>query len=184
MRHSLYVLYLCPCLDLCLFISNLCDLFLIFIFIFIIVNRIISWIQTHTFLCLFLEFFLLLLDENLDEECEWSSASRCCLAFSWFFANFSLALLIKVLLIKKSVYIVVPSLRLYFNSALSSLWIVSSKMLSRKFTWQITEAVSQTNHSAKGKISSFNTIWGSAVVTILIIQMFVMLNQYSVHTSQ
>ena len=31
-----------------------------------------------------------------------SSASGCCLTFAWFFANFSLVLLIKVLLIKKA----------------------------------------------------------------------------------
>ena len=33
-----------------------------------------------------------------------SSDSGCCLAFTWFLANLNLALLIKVLLIKKSVY--------------------------------------------------------------------------------
>ena len=42
----------------------------------------------------------------MDEKCEQflnrkSSASGCCLAFAWFFAKFSLTLLIKVLLIKK-----------------------------------------------------------------------------------
>ena len=93
----------------------------IFIFgsIFIIINCIISWIQTFLFffrVCLleyvfleyayFLEYVLLLLDDNVDEECQYfsdikSSASGCCLAFAWFFANISLVLLIKVLLIKK-----------------------------------------------------------------------------------
>ena len=34
-----------------------------------------------------------------------TKASGCCLAFAWFFANFSLAWLTKVLLIKKSVYL-------------------------------------------------------------------------------
>ena len=52
-RHFLYVLYLCPCLDLGLLMSYLCDLFFIFIFIFIIINCIISWIQTPLFFCLF-----------------------------------------------------------------------------------------------------------------------------------
>ena len=33
-----------------------------------------------------------------------SSSSGCCLAFVWFFANFSLMLLIKVLLIKKCIF--------------------------------------------------------------------------------
>ena len=53
LRHVLYLLYLCPCLDLGLFMSYLCDLFFIFIFIFIMINRIISWIQTYLFFCLF-----------------------------------------------------------------------------------------------------------------------------------
>ena len=35
-----------------------------------------------------------------------TSASGCCLAFAWFWANFNLVLLIKVLLIKKSVYVI------------------------------------------------------------------------------
>ena len=34
LRHFLYLLYLYPCPDACLFMSYLCDLFLIFIFIF------------------------------------------------------------------------------------------------------------------------------------------------------
>ena len=51
--HTLYLLYLCPCLDLGLFMPYLCDLFFNFIFIFIMINRIISWIQTHLFFCLF-----------------------------------------------------------------------------------------------------------------------------------
>ena len=98
-RHFLYFLYFCPCLDLGLFISYLCDL----IFIFIMIDRIISWIQAHLFFCLL---------------------SRICpIIFGWstwiifqlakvqpqdvaehlldFFANFSLALLLKLLLIKK-----------------------------------------------------------------------------------
>ena len=53
LRHFLYLLYLCSCLDLGLFMSYLCDLFFIFIFIFIIIDHIISWIQTHLFFCLF-----------------------------------------------------------------------------------------------------------------------------------
>ena len=56
----------------------------------------------------FLENVLLFLDDNLVEECEQfsnskSSTSRCCLAFAWIFTNFSLVLLIKVLLMKKRV---------------------------------------------------------------------------------
>ena len=52
LRHF-YLLYLCPCLDLGLWMLYLCDLFFIFPFIFIMSNRIISWIQTHLFFYLF-----------------------------------------------------------------------------------------------------------------------------------
>ena len=58
----------------------------------------------------FLEYLLFLLfwDDTVNEESEKfsngeCSASGCCLAFAYFFPSFSLALLIKVLLIKKSV---------------------------------------------------------------------------------
>ena len=44
LRHFLYLLYLCPCLDLGLFVSHLCDIFFVFIFIFIMITCIISWI--------------------------------------------------------------------------------------------------------------------------------------------
>ena len=55
----------------------------------------------------FLEYLLLFLHDNVGEETEQfsnskSSAPRFYLSFAWFFANFSLALLIKVLLIKKA----------------------------------------------------------------------------------
>ena len=53
---------------LCLFMSYLCDIFFIFIFIFIKINHIISRKQTHLFFRHFLEHFLLFLDDNLDEE--------------------------------------------------------------------------------------------------------------------
>ena len=43
MRHLIiYLLYLCSRLDLGLFISYLCDLFFIFVFIFIMTTRVIS----------------------------------------------------------------------------------------------------------------------------------------------
>ena len=45
--------------------SHLCNLFLIFIFIFIMVNRMISSIQTHFIFFLFLEYILLFLDDNV-----------------------------------------------------------------------------------------------------------------------
>ena len=55
----------------------------------------------------FLEYVPIFLDDKLDEERKTLSssknpASKACLAFASFFANFSLDLLIKVLLIKKN----------------------------------------------------------------------------------
>ena len=42
-----------PCLDLGGFMLYLCNLFFIFIVILIMINRIIWWLQTHLFFCLF-----------------------------------------------------------------------------------------------------------------------------------
>ena len=100
MRHVLYLVYLCPCLGLGLFISYLCDRLLIFSLIFIVVNqnrRTVFKTSPIIYLILFLK---------VDEESEYfssrkSSASGCCLAFAYFLANFSVALVINVLLIKK-----------------------------------------------------------------------------------
>ena len=71
LRHFLYLFYLRFCLDLglCVVMSYLCGLIFIFISIFIMINRIISWKQTHLFFLLILEYFLLFLYNNVDEEC-------------------------------------------------------------------------------------------------------------------
>ena len=63
-RHFLYLLYSCLCLNLSLFMSYLCDLFFIFIIIFIRINHIISWI--HLFFRLFLRICPI-----LDVKSEW-----------------------------------------------------------------------------------------------------------------
>ena len=47
LKHYLYLLFVCSFLDVGLFLSYLSDLFVIFIFIFIIINRAISWIKTR-----------------------------------------------------------------------------------------------------------------------------------------
>ena len=107
LRHF-YIYYIYLCLDLGLFMCYLCDLYFVFIFVLIMINHIISQKQTHlTFFRHFLEYVLLFLDHHIDEEWEYfsnskNSASVCCLAFAWFFTNFNLVLLIKVLLIKKA----------------------------------------------------------------------------------
>ena len=67
LRHFLYLLYLRLCLELGLFMSDLCDLFFILIFIFIMINR----MNTDT--CSFaysLGYVLLFMDDNVNEECE------------------------------------------------------------------------------------------------------------------
>ena len=68
LRHVLYLLYLCPCLDLGLFMSYLCDLFFIFIFILIMINRMNT--DALVLLLIFSEYVLLFLDDNVGEECE------------------------------------------------------------------------------------------------------------------
>ena len=107
LRLILYLVYLCPCPGVGLFMSYLYDLFFIFSLIFIVIYYIISFKQTYLFFVHFSKYVLLFLDDNVDEESRKfsnskSSASRCCLAFASFFVNFSLALLIKLLL-KKNV---------------------------------------------------------------------------------
>ena len=68
LTHILYLAYLC--LGLSLSMWCLCDLFFIFNFIFIAINHILSLKQTHLFFAHFLEYLLLFLDDNVDEESE------------------------------------------------------------------------------------------------------------------
>ena len=68
LRHILYLAYLSPFLSLGLFMPYLCDLFFNWSLIFIVVNHITSFIQTHLFFVQFLEHLLLLKDDNVDEE--------------------------------------------------------------------------------------------------------------------
>ena len=48
--------------------SYRCDLFLIFSLIFIAINSITSLKQAHLFFAHFLEYLLLFIDDNVDEE--------------------------------------------------------------------------------------------------------------------
>ena len=102
---SIWSIYLCD-----IFIVVSIDLFLIFIFI--LINRIFHECRHACPFAFFveyvLEYVLLFLDDKLDEEYEEFPnsnipASGCCLAFVEFFASFSLALLIKLWLMKKCV---------------------------------------------------------------------------------
>ena len=59
LRQILYLVYLCPCLALVLFMSYLWDLFFIFCLIFIIINCIISLKLTYL---LFAQYHILVLE--------------------------------------------------------------------------------------------------------------------------
>ena len=72
--------------------------------IFIVINCIISWIQTYLFFCLFygictIIFVLRMLITFKQQKFSLRLLLSICLIFCVFFANFSVALLIKVLLI-------------------------------------------------------------------------------------
>ena len=112
LKHIIYVVYSCQYLGLGLFMPHLFDLFFISSLIFTVINHITSFKQMYLFLIHFLEYLLLFLNDNVDEESEQysnskSSTSGCCLAFALFFAKISLTLLIKVLLIKQLCIILV-----------------------------------------------------------------------------
>ena len=92
MKHVLYLVYL----GLSLFMSHLCDLFSIFIFI--IINHIIS-LKRYTFFRYILKYALILLN-NMNEGSEYfskgeRSASGCFLSFALFFIDVSLVLLLQ-----------------------------------------------------------------------------------------
>ena len=95
-----------------LFMPYLCELFFVFIRIFITINHKISLKQT-TCLCTFLRIYQFWMI-NMNEESEKfsiskSSACGCCLSVAWFFASFSLVLLINVLFIKKHVIVLLTT---------------------------------------------------------------------------
>ena len=89
LRYILYWVYVC--LSVGLFMSYICNLFYFYSLIFIVINHKISLKQTHLFFAQFLEDFPLFLARG------WKK--RIIFKFAIFFANFSLALLVKVLLI-------------------------------------------------------------------------------------
>ena len=71
LRHTLYLVYLCPCVGLNLRMSYLCDQFFIFSLIFIVINHVTSLKQMHLLFAHFSEYSLLFLDDNMDEESEY-----------------------------------------------------------------------------------------------------------------
>ena len=68
LRQILYLVYLCSFLGLSIFMLYLWDLIFIFSPVFIVINNIITLKQTHLFFVHFLEYLLLFLDNNVDEE--------------------------------------------------------------------------------------------------------------------
>ena len=70
-----------------LLMSYLYNLFFIFSFIFMAINQITSFKQTHLFFVHSLKYLLIFLDDNVDKESEKfpnskSSASGCCLVLA------------------------------------------------------------------------------------------------------
>ena len=109
LRRFLYLLYLCPCLDLCLLMSHLCHLFFIFIFIFIVINFATSWVKTRllAFFLIFQTmsyyFWMVTWMKNMNNSQIAKVYPQDVAQYLLdFFANFSLALIIKVLAIKKA----------------------------------------------------------------------------------
>ena len=146
LTNILYLVYLSKCLDLGLFVSYLCNLFFIFSLIVISINNISPLKQTYLLFVYFLEYLLLFLDDNMDEESKHFSNSKsspagCCLTFAWAFANFSLALLIKLMLIKKGVYstfIITYSVNNISNATVKSILSVGKVLFIRDKVWTMT----------------------------------------------
>ena len=111
-RHILYLVYLCPCQRLGLFMSYLLDLFFIFSLIFFVINHISSFKQTYFFSHIFqnISYYLLMITwmkkphNFLKAKVQPQRVVQ--LLLNFFFANFSLILPTKVLLINKACIIV------------------------------------------------------------------------------
>ena len=83
LRHILYLVYLCPYLVLGLSMWHLCDLFLIFNLISIVINHINPLKQTHLAFVRFLKYFQLFLDDSIRKRIIFSL--RMLLSFCLFF---------------------------------------------------------------------------------------------------
>ena len=105
LRHILYLVYLCPCLRLGLFMPYLWSTFHFQLNFHYIESY--NLIETDKIVfCIFFRMSSITFGMIMWMKKEWfsnskCSASGCCLDFTWIFDNFSLVLLIKVLLINK-----------------------------------------------------------------------------------
>ena len=107
LRNILYLVYLSLCLGVDLLMSDLWDLFFIFSLIFIVINHITSLKWTHLFFVHFLNIsycFRMIMWIKKASNFQIAKVQPPSVAelFAWVFANFGLALLIKLLLIKKA----------------------------------------------------------------------------------
>ena len=105
LRHILYLVYPCSCLGLGLFMSYLCDLRFIFSLTFIVINHITLFKRPLGIFWNISNYFWMIRWMKKANNFPIVKASGCCLVFSFFNLNF--AMLIKRLVIKRSVYFIV-----------------------------------------------------------------------------
>ena len=67
LRNILYLVHLFPSPGLVLFMLYLCDPFFIFSLVFIIINYTVWLKQIHSFFCIFLEYLVFVLKDNMAE---------------------------------------------------------------------------------------------------------------------
>ena len=100
--NILYLVYLCSCLGLGLFILYLCDILFIFSLIFIIINHIILSKETHLFCYIFYNIsFYFWMIKLMNKVKNFLIAKFSLKVLLSSLANFNLVLFKKVLLIKK-----------------------------------------------------------------------------------
>ena len=108
LRGILYLVYLCPCLDLALFMSYLCDLIFIFSLIFIVINHITSFKQPYWF-----SYNFCMITWIRKTIFKYKFSFSVLLRFCLIFYQFSSGVAYKSVAYKKSVYITVSSTYIY-----------------------------------------------------------------------
>ena len=119
LRHFLYLLYLCSCLGL--------DLFMSYVYV----------LSSHLFFCLFFRIRPIIFGWWKTNSNNKSLATGCYLSFAWYFANFSLALIIKVLTGKKACTMkVLPVQHWLFSNFLFPRFSISILIKFLGYVWQ------------------------------------------------
>ena len=138
MRPFLYLLYFCPCLDLGLLMSDVCNL-LFFFSIFIRINYIISLIQTFFLLLIFQStsyyFWMIIWMKNVSNfQIGW------CLAFAYFFCQFQLCVAYKRFSYKKIVqyicFLYLLTSKLFFQNYIEMELKIFFIIFQEFFEWQ------------------------------------------------